>query len=461
MINIIAIGAYERDNFGDLLFFSTLKKYFEGRANIVPASIIYSDMSSSLGEIVLPYHYLLKHYKWDAVWVVGGEIGSVIFDDAIQVDMPTSNVEIFNNTTNKEYVREFIDSANSDGIAYIPNMANYPINNDTPLIINSVGLRYLENHEKHIDASLKKLSRANFLSVRDNVSSEALKKYGIEHNVYPDIVSSISALFPLPKTNTKPYMIFHANENVLKDISPATMASVIARISNEHNLDVEFFLAGSVRLHDSIEKYEEIIAELKNYDFRNNVKRESFANRDPIFLAHLIGSSSFCVSTSLHCRIISAAYGVKRVSISDGHKKNTDYSSFWDPDYPTIDKASDIESAVRVALNTKDHTNSIEKNSCNNFEEAFSVVNETGSNVPTLNSLQKVVLEDLYGIHTRCFFSLQKEYNNLSAESEAKDRHILAQEERIKSMYMSNTWRAGRLITYLPRKIWKLLGRSN
>ena len=44
-INILTIGAYERDNFGDLLFFILLKRILEGKnCNIVAGSIVGSDM---------------------------------------------------------------------------------------------------------------------------------------------------------------------------------------------------------------------------------------------------------------------------------------------------------------------------------------------------------------------------------------------------------------------------------
>jgi hypothetical protein len=44
---------------------------------VTPASIIFSDMREINGEVVYPYDLMLKLYEWDAVWVVGGEVGGV------------------------------------------------------------------------------------------------------------------------------------------------------------------------------------------------------------------------------------------------------------------------------------------------------------------------------------------------------------------------------------------------
>jgi len=67
---VLAVGAFERDNLGDILFYFLIRKLFE-KHHVRPAGAIYGDMRSYFGEVVLPYNHLLTIHTWDVVVVVG------------------------------------------------------------------------------------------------------------------------------------------------------------------------------------------------------------------------------------------------------------------------------------------------------------------------------------------------------------------------------------------------------
>ena len=86
MRRILAIGAYERDNFGDLLFLYVLRKLINNKAEVIASSIIAADTEPINGEFVLPYDILLKNHTFDGVYVAGGEIGAVDVVSGLTMD---------------------------------------------------------------------------------------------------------------------------------------------------------------------------------------------------------------------------------------------------------------------------------------------------------------------------------------------------------------------------------------
>src|SRR5919112_3819459 len=73
---VLLVGAYERDNFGDLLFLLVTERYLAG-ADVTAAAPFAADMSSLLDRTVPAYGPLLGSERFDVVWTVGGEVGSI------------------------------------------------------------------------------------------------------------------------------------------------------------------------------------------------------------------------------------------------------------------------------------------------------------------------------------------------------------------------------------------------
>jgi len=72
---ILCVGAYERDNFGDLLFQLVTAEYLKD-ADVVFAAPFAADMSALTGERIPAFGPLLASERFDAVWTVGGEVGA-------------------------------------------------------------------------------------------------------------------------------------------------------------------------------------------------------------------------------------------------------------------------------------------------------------------------------------------------------------------------------------------------
>src|SRR5215218_1336037 len=68
---VLLVGAYERDNFGDLLFLLVTERY------LVAAAPFSADMRALLGRHIPAYGPLLRDEAFDAIWTVGGQVGRV------------------------------------------------------------------------------------------------------------------------------------------------------------------------------------------------------------------------------------------------------------------------------------------------------------------------------------------------------------------------------------------------
>jgi hypothetical protein len=73
---VLLVGAYERDNLGDLLFLLVTERYL-GSADVVAAAPFSADMRAQLGRRIPAYGPLLRSEPFDAIWTVGGQVGRV------------------------------------------------------------------------------------------------------------------------------------------------------------------------------------------------------------------------------------------------------------------------------------------------------------------------------------------------------------------------------------------------
>src|SRR5262245_66559095 len=73
---VLLVGAYECDNFGDLLFLLVTERYLDG-ADVVAAAPFAADMRALLDRRIPAYGPLLERESFDAIWTVGGQVGRV------------------------------------------------------------------------------------------------------------------------------------------------------------------------------------------------------------------------------------------------------------------------------------------------------------------------------------------------------------------------------------------------
>ncbi|MFT4221281.1 MAG: polysaccharide pyruvyl transferase family protein [Microbacterium sp.] len=345
---ILCVGAYERDNFGDLLFQLITAQYLDG-ADVVFAAPFSSDMTELIGIHVPAYGPLLESERFDAVWTVGGEVGGVGIDYAYRTKHGDDAHRDFVAKTPDE--RRAILAAEQGAVPvespYLPRASAYAPNVNAAVVVNSVGLAGVRGLPPVRKAGvLGVLREATRIAVRDQRSSEALRDEGIEHRLEPDLVHSIAVTRPLPDRVRGDYVLLQASAAHVRGYGVDGFARAIidSPVLREH--PVRLFTAGTAPGHDSFEVYERVRDLVREADPARRI--EISRTTDPWARVDEIASAKLWIGSSLHGRIISCAYGVPRVSFA--RPKVDDYARTWDDEMPWGIDHGGMDAAASRAL---------------------------------------------------------------------------------------------------------------
>lgn len=345
--DVALVGAYERDNFGDLLFLLVTEKLLKNTQNTVTATApFYADMTSILNREILSFGTYIRDHTPKGVWVAGGEVGGTTLRDAIRMSLPESIISSISKKTKKELNSYLLDNYNlySEASPYLPRPSAFKNTSNTASIVNSVGLSGIANLTiSNQNEALSALREADFISVRDIKSSKLLSKKGIEHSLAPDIVHTLK-FFPdfqkLEKTNTA---LVQIKKKLLLEVGIDEFSSAIANSKELKKYEkIELFSAGEATGHDSVELYKEV---------RNRILDKSpdleiliYEDPDPLAKALRIASASLWVGTSLHGAIISSTFSVPHVALI--LDKLSNYMRTWGDPAPNKISVQEIDSGI-------------------------------------------------------------------------------------------------------------------
>lgn len=340
MKKILTIGAYERDNFGDLLFWYVTKAFLSDYT-LVPASICYTPINPLLEESVYPYPIMLKSYKWDYVMVIGGEIGGVDLYSALSMSLSSEKTKLLSSLPPilKEKFTLFYCDIPLASPAYLPDLGLYPLNIDTSLCLNSIGISQIASscsgEMEH--QWLQRLQKATTITVRDSASAEFLAHHNIPHKLAPDIVHLVRRLLDneiQTKTTTnlsgKKYFLFQINRALLIHWTPQAIIDSLLTLISSLDMDVYLFAAGTAAGHDDLSLYRYIAQSIN--ERLTSPRAYTIQERHPLALCKYIKYTSLWIGSSLHGRIIAAAYARARVSLENA--KVSRYAMDWDTNYP-------------------------------------------------------------------------------------------------------------------------------
>lgn len=349
---ILLVGAYERDNFGDVLFGILTKHLLEARGHsVVLASVVMADMRHIFDEIVLPYRYALTQNSWDVVWVVGGEVAGSTVDKALSMTLPQQPFKHFTALTQHGHdtaLREVLGAPGPKDVAYVPRLASYERNRKATLIINSSGGFRARGRAARIMASTETVH----VSTRDPVSHRALEEIDVASRALaPDLVHMIPELLPPPQRKQN-RILFQASAQHLSQGSLEAVIAQLCDLGQDNNAEIILFAAGYAPHHDSFEKYQQIKAGIEAR--APHIRVEIPSVRHPLELVGIIASATLWLGSSLHGRIIAAAYDIPRVSFAK--PKLNRYISHWDPQMPYGVSLSQMRDQAAEALNAPKST---------------------------------------------------------------------------------------------------------
>lgn len=463
MRNILAIGAYERDNFGDYLFYEVLKRALP-EDNIMPGSVIASDMRDEYGFITIPYDFVLRNYDVDAVWVVGGEVGGVTVSSAINM----SRGDILQNTQYSyesevgEKIGQLLGATRRNARAYIPDLRLYEKNKNKHLVIQSVGLRnfFLGAEDGHTP-----LRNVNRLVVRESHSYGLCRDNDIKASLSPDVVHSLPKFYT-PRVTGDNYILIQINKDTLDKYKTEQVSNIFRSLYETYKFPIILFAAGTANGHDSQEYYRAIIDNLDDVDIK------ILENRKPLEIVDAIAAAKLVIGTSLHARIVAAAYGVSRISLEN--EKTANYAKEWDSAWP-----SDVGVSQLIEVINEQNIMEREGNDANNLtNEAYNQLLQSISTLPApqrkndaisneVISLDWLNYQQETSINTIISTEIEKDKkisdikNEMKREIDIRDARIKNNERHVELLLQSKSYKIGYAITTPVRVLRRIKGRAD
>ncbi|HMM46567.1 MAG TPA: polysaccharide pyruvyl transferase family protein [Thiobacillaceae bacterium] len=338
---VILFGAFDRHNFGDLLFPHLLAAMLPGRI-VGFAGLAPRDLRAFGGHRVSPLDGRAAHLVH-----VGGELLTCTAWQAAVMLLDSGRAA-------DAIARYDADPAAAAAWAArqldLSRRMPYVVGRDalTPggaLIFNAVGGVEWAALDTAQRVELRAaLAGADWLSVRDRLTRDALRAEGIEASLCPDPAVMVRACFaetiearqrrgaPRAMQEAFPtgYLACQFSAEFGDDASLDALASGLARIHRETGLGVALFRAGSAPWHDDASCLERLARRLPSRAVR------IFDSLNLWDICALIAASRGVVASSLHARIVALAYALPRVSLISPQQgarpgKTAAFAGTWEP----------------------------------------------------------------------------------------------------------------------------------
>ncbi|MBI1285097.1 MAG: polysaccharide pyruvyl transferase family protein [Thiobacillus sp.] len=233
------------------------------------------------------------------------------------------------------------------------------------LIFNALGgVEWTDLSAGQRNEVMAALRQADWVSVRDHVTQEALRAEGIDVPLCPDPAVMVVQCFggvilnrqhadavrAMRDAFPQGYLACQFSADFGDDVSLDALAQGLSRVLAETGLGLVLFRAGAAPWHDDPEPYERLQHRLPSGSARR------FSSLGLWDICALIAASRGVACSSLHARIVALAYGLPRVSLmppQQGERpdKRAAFAETWEPHaVPRCVAVNQVESAVLQAL---------------------------------------------------------------------------------------------------------------
>ncbi|MEI5675760.1 MULTISPECIES: polysaccharide pyruvyl transferase family protein [unclassified Nocardioides] len=348
---VLTVGAYERDNFGDLLFLLLTERYLTG-SEIVASAPFAADMTELLDRQVVATGEHLQQHRYDVVWSVGGQVGALDLEGAFRMAVPPGEFAAYQTATPARQ-REILSAAVAGApitSPYVPTVGAFPLNGGAVSVLNSVGIAGLTTRSvkvRHEMAAV--LQTADVVSVRDKPSSKYLQELGVEHTLAPDVVHTLRVLEPYEPDPDSDVVVLQVSSGLAALMGHETIAEQLAASRHLGGSKVRFVMAGLATSHDSVADCERIAERLQQLSPSTEI--EFATGRQPLDVVKAIRDARLVIGTSLHVRIVAASYDLPRVTFE--RTKPTRYARHWDKHMPFHVAVTDLDEAMGAALGAR------------------------------------------------------------------------------------------------------------
>lgn len=359
----IIVGAFDRHNFGDLLF-AAIARSLLNCDDPVFAGVAARDMREFSGPLTRSLAGLAgRAGRAPAIVHAGGELLSCTAWEAAAMLLPSDGAS----TTIAR-----LEADGAERAAYIaatlgrsalaPYVAGRDLFPQARAVVfcgvGGIGLGNDEAMRKQVCAALRD---ADFVGVRDRLTLDLLNGEGVAATLMPDpavlLRETCGALVARRmeqgecaalRRRLGAYLAVQFSVDFGDDAALDVLAAQLDRVTRETGLALVLFRAGAAPWHDEPDLYARLNARLPE---RPAVL---FRSLDAFDICGLIaGSAGYCGS-SLHGRIVAMVHGLPRVNICpapcDARGKTAAFAAAWDPAPPGAVPPGQILSAVTQAL---------------------------------------------------------------------------------------------------------------
>lgn len=344
----VLFGAFDRHNFGDMLFPHILERMLAPRA-VCHAGLATRDLRACGGHAVRAFGALAAsaHDAPLKVIHVGGELLTCdAWEAAVMLAAPRRVPALI--AQEKAWQEDPLAWARAHlGIAarapYVLSQAAQP--RIESLLFHAVGGADLDRRDEPFRAEVfRKLRNADYLSVRDLQTQAQLRAQNIAAQLIPDPAVMVAELFgariraraaqvamqAVLRAFPQGYAAIQFDASFGDDATLDTLAHEIARAARAHEFGIVLFRAGAAPWHDDLDAYRRFGTRMAG------VPVTVFASLDLWDICALIAHSRIFCGSSLHGRIVAMAFARPRITIVHAQEamqpsRQAAFAATWEP----------------------------------------------------------------------------------------------------------------------------------
>jgi hypothetical protein len=357
----VLFGAFDRHNFGDLLFPHLLAALLPGHV-FGFSGLAVRDLRSFGGHLVMPLPVQptrLIHAGGELLTCTAWQAAVMLLDTG-EADAVIARYDADPDAAAEWAARQLGTSRRMPYVVGRDMLAP-----GGKLIFNAVGgVAWHALSVAQRDEVKTALGAADWLSVRDHVTRAALRDEGLDASLCPDPAVMVAACFgevirlhrqraavkAIRDAFPQGYLACQFSSDFADDASLDALAHGLSRAAAATGLGLALFRAGTAPWHDDSTLYEKLQHRLPPGTALY------FPSLHLWDICALIAASRGTVGSSLHSRIVALAYGLPRVSLLPPQQgpfpdKRAAFAETWEPDAVPRSVATDqIEPALLQAL---------------------------------------------------------------------------------------------------------------
>ncbi|NDV09465.1 polysaccharide pyruvyl transferase family protein [Rhodococcus sp. IEGM 248] len=344
--NVVSVGAFDRFNYGDLLFPLVLDSRW---AALSEGTLSHYALWGARGKgwgtarsgSARDLRRCLTEQSPTGCIVAGGEVLSATWYDLTRHSVPSGfdlAVAALHRTVPRRQLSR-VCRVLAGGMWDLPLVPDTATSGRMPVVYNAVGATSVDTLSVD-DRSrvLGSLRAAEYLSVRDNSSVDILRSHGIDADLVPDSAAIIDTLFPATQKRPRT-LVFQCSRQWLKGHEDEVVTQLRA-LSKRY--EISLLAIGLAGGHSDLTALRRLFRRLSRTASRVRLVKPANVRE----VAAEIASADCYVGTSLHGSITAIAYGTAVVGL-DRIPKLSEYLATWAPDSAVRDvSASAIVESV-------------------------------------------------------------------------------------------------------------------